>query len=225
MQRKEASNKLVRAAMAPSMRAPASRLVSTVRRWWPVPAILASSLTVQKVLFESRYDVSGHAAGHLGSATAPFGAVALVAILLWTTPPGRRQADALVGCLAWLAATVLVLVGNVRVVNDLVDAGLGHASSENLPDVADHGLANLAPWLAVVAAVAIAVVLWQRGHVSRNVAIGAGLLSVVFPPWIVPGAGVIVLVVARCIAYARSSPEALRGSLGSRPDDCSGHAL
>jgi hypothetical protein len=85
-----------------------------------------------------------------------------------------------------------------------VDAGLGHAPTEGLPDVADHGLANLAPWLAVVAAVAMASVLWRRGHVSLRVALGAGLLSVVFPPWIIPGAGVVVLVVARCIAKARS---------------------
>jgi len=174
--------------------------------------ILASSLTAQKVLFESRYDVSGHAAGHLDSATAPFAALAIVAILLWATPAGRHQADVLGACLAWLAATVLVLVGNVRVVNDLVDAGLSHAPTENLPDVADHGLANLAPWLAVVAAVAMAGVLWRRGHVSGSIAIGAALLSVVFPPWIIPGAGVIVLVVARCIAFARSRSEALQVS-------------
>ena len=63
--------------------------------------VLAGSLMVRKLVFESRYDVSGHAAGHLSSATA-------------------------------------------------------------------------------------------------------GLLSVVFPPWIIPGAGVVVLVVARCIAEARS---------------------
>jgi hypothetical protein len=170
--------------------------------------LLASSLTVQKLLFESRYHVSGHAAEHLSSATAPFLAFAVVAILLWTTPTGRRQPDVLVACLAWLAATVLVLVGNVRVVDALVDAGLGNAPTENLTDVADHGLANLAPWLAVVAAVAMAGVLWRRGHVSRRVAIAAGLLSVVFPPWIVPGAGVFVLVVARCIAYERSSTAA-----------------
>jgi len=167
--------------------------------------VLASSIVVQTLLFESRYDVSGHAAGHLSSATAPFGAFALVAILLWSTPTGRRQPDVLVACLAWLAATVLVLVGNVRVVDALVDAGLGRAPTEGLPDVADHGLANLAPWLAVVAAVTMAGVFWRRGHVSRRVAVGSALLSVVFPPWIIPGAGVLVLVVARCIVYARSS--------------------
>ena len=194
------------------MRGPESRLVAGARHWWPVPVVLASSLTVQKLLFESRYHVSGHAAGHLSSATAPFLAFVVVAILLWTTPTGRRQPDVLLACLAWLAATVLVLVGNVRVVNALVDAGLGSAPTENLPDVADHGLANLAPWLAVVAAVAMAGLLWRRGHVIRRVAIGAGLLSVVFPPWILPGAGVFVLVVARCIAYERQSTAAFQQS-------------
>ena len=188
---------------------PEGGLVAVARRWWPVPVVIAGSIVVQKLLFESRYDVSGHAAGHLSSATAPFGAFALVAILLWTTPTGRRQPAVIVACLAWLAATVLVLIGNVRVVEALVDAGLGHAPTTGLPDVADHGLANLAPWLAVVAAVAMAGVFWQRNHVSRNVAIGSGLLSVVFPPWIIPGAGVLVLVVARCIAYEKSSRSAV----------------
>jgi hypothetical protein len=187
------------------MGGPENGLVAVARRWWPVPVVLASSIVVQKLLFESRYEVSGHAAGHLSSATAPFGAFAFAAILLWTTPTGRRQPDMLVACLAWLAATVLVLVGNVRVVDALVDAGLGRAPTEGLPDVADHGLANLAPWLAAVAAVAMAGVFWRRGHVSRRVAIGSALLSMVFPPWIIPGAGVLVLVVARCIAYERSS--------------------
>ena len=51
------------------MRGAASTRALAIRRWWPVPVILASSLTVQKLLFESRYDVSGHAAGHLDSAT------------------------------------------------------------------------------------------------------------------------------------------------------------
>jgi hypothetical protein len=187
------------------MRGAEARLAAVFRRWWPVPVVMAGSIAVQKLFFESHYDVSGHAAGHLSSATAPFGAFAFVAILWWTTPRGRRQPDVIIACLAWLGATVLVLVGNVHVVEALVDAGLGHAPTEGLPDVADHGLANLAPWLAVVAAVAMAGLFWRRRHVSRNVAIVSGLLSVVFPPWIIPGAGVLVLVVARCIAYEKSS--------------------
>lgn len=180
-------------------------LMAVALRLWPVPVVLAVSLAVQKLLFESRYDVSGHAAEHLSSAAVPFFAFAVVTILLWATPASRYQVAVLAACAAWLGATVIVLVGNVRVVDALVDAGLGHTPTEGLPDVADHGLANVAPWLAVVAAVAMAAVLWRRGQVSRRVAIGAGVLSVLFPPWIIPGAESTVLAVARCIAKVRSS--------------------
>lgn len=55
-------------------------IVAVARRWWPVPAILGSSLVIQKVFFESRYDVAGHPGGHLGSATAPFSATAADAV-------------------------------------------------------------------------------------------------------------------------------------------------
>src|SRR5712691_9444012 len=91
-----------------------------VRRWWPVPAVIGSSFVVQKVFFESRYDVSGHAAEHLSSATAPFAAFAVASILLFVTPRARRQPIALVTSAAWLVSTVLVLVGNVQVVDALV---------------------------------------------------------------------------------------------------------
>src|SRR3954468_7866583 len=107
------------------MGGPGNGLVEAARRWWPVPVMLATSIVVQKLVFESRYEVAGHAAGHLSSATAPFGAFAFVAVLLWTTPTGRRHPDVLAVCSAWLTGTVLVLVGNVRVVDALIDAGLG----------------------------------------------------------------------------------------------------
>ncbi|HVM09096.1 MAG TPA: hypothetical protein VM345_11570 [Acidimicrobiales bacterium] len=89
--------------------------------------------------------------------------------------------------------------------DDLVDAGLARAPTRDIPDVADHGLANLAPWLGVGAAVVLAAVMWRRHHVSGHVALGAVVLSVVFPPWVIPGAGVIVLTVARCVRFARTS--------------------
>ena len=179
-------------------------LGALARRLWPVPLILGVSLVIQKAFFESRYDVSGHATGHLSSATAPFFAGAVVAILLWATPAARRQADVVAGSAAWFAATVLVLVGNVRVIDDLVTAGFGKVATEDVPDIADHGLANLATWLAVVAALALTAALWRRRHVSNRVAAVAAVLNVLFPPWIIPGAGVMVLVGARCVAVARA---------------------
>ena len=47
-------------------------VVKVLRRWWPIPTLLLLSVLVQKSLFESRHDVSGHAAGHLASSTAIF---------------------------------------------------------------------------------------------------------------------------------------------------------
>jgi hypothetical protein len=183
--------------------------VICVRRWWPVPLSLAISLVVQKAFFESRYDVSGHAAGHLSSATAPFLAFALMAILLYVTPRARRQPLVLVMAATWLVSTVLVLVGNVRVVDALVRAGMGDTPTSQLVENATvesaHDLANLAPWLAVLAALALTGALWRYRLVTSRVAAGAALLNVIFPPWILPGAGVLVLVIALCIAYHRTS--------------------
>ena len=179
------------------------------RRWWRIPAVLASSVLIQKLLFESRYDVSGHAAEHLTSATAPFAGFALMFILLLVTPQARRQPVVLIASAAWLAVTVLVLIGNVRVIDALVRAGLGHTPTDQLVEDADinaaHNLANLAPWLGVLAALALIAALFRYRHISARVAIGAGVLSVVFPPWIIPGAGVVVVTVARCIAYHRAA--------------------
>ena len=180
-----------------------------VRRWWPVPALIAGSILVQKVFFESRYDVSGHAGEHLMSAGIPFLGAALVGILLFVTPRARRQPLVLIAMAAWLSATVVVLVGNVRVVDALIRADMADTSTDDLVQTSAiesaHDLANSSPMLAVVAALALTAVLWWYGHISRGVAIGALVLSVIFPPWIIPGAGVLVVTIARCIAYHRAA--------------------
>lgn len=171
--------------------------------------VVAISLVAQKVFFAGRYDVSGHAAEHLSSAGAAFPAFVLVAILLLVTPRARRQPLVLVTSATWLLATVAVLVGNVQVVDALVRAGMGDTPTSQLVQDATidsaHDLANLAPWLAVLAALALTASLGLYRHVSGRVAIVAAVLCVVFPPWIFPGAGVLVVTIARCIAYHRSS--------------------
>ncbi len=136
-----------------------------LRRWWPVPALLAASLIMEKAFLESRYDVSGHAGEHLSSAGVAFLAFALVAILFYVTPRARRQPLVLVTSATWLVSTVLVLVGNVRVVDALVRAGQGDTPTSQLVvygtiDSA-HDLANRAPWLGVLAALALTGALWR----------------------------------------------------------------
>lgn len=182
--------------------------VTQARRWWPVPAFLAASLVAQKVLLESRYEISGHAAEHLASAGVIFAGSALVAILFYVTPGARRAPLVLLTSAAWLVGLILVLIGNVRVVDALVEAGMAHTSTsrlvENVTIASAHDLANSAPRLGVVAALGLTAALWRGRHISGRVAMGAGVLSVVFPPWVMPGAGVLVLVVARAMSHHRS---------------------
>ena len=193
--------------------------MTLVRRWWPVPVLLVGVTLAQKVFFENRYDVSGHASGHLQGATAVFPAVVIVGTLLYATPRARRQPVVLLTCAMWLLSTVLVLVGNLRVVDALVGAGLSDTPTSLLVMTktleSAHDLANLAPWLAVVSALAVTGAFWHYGHISARVAVGAAVLSVIFPPWIIPGAGVLVITIARCIAFQRE--ESHEGSQSATP--------
>jgi hypothetical protein len=118
------------------------------REWWPAVILPVGALLTQHVLLSSRYDVGGHAAEHLGSASAPFMAAAVVAVLLWATPRARHQLDVI---------AALVLVAAFR---------------------------------------------WRR-HIGSRAAVGLALVTVLFPPWIIPGAGVIVRTVMRCAAHRR----------------------
>ncbi len=179
------------------------RIAHGARRWWPVPAFVAVGLVAQQLLLMSRYEVAGHAGEHLGSASVPFLAAPLAAILLWATPTVRRQLDVLVCLLAWFGATLVVMVGNLRVVDDLVAAGYARTPTSAVPDVADHTLANSSVWWASAASLLVVAAFRWRGHIGNKSTGGAALATVLVPPWIIPGAGVVVLAVLRCIARRR----------------------
>ena len=179
------------------------RLARSARLWWPVPGFVALAALGQQVLLASRFDVGGHAAEHLGSASIPFLGAAIIAILLWATPPVRHQADVLVCILAWLGATVLVMIGNLRVVDDLVEAGHAHTPTSSVPDVADHTLANSSVWYGSAAALFLITAFRWRRHVGNRATAGAVVATVLFPPWIIPGMGVVVLAIVRSIAHHR----------------------
>jgi hypothetical protein len=110
----------------------------------------------------------------------------------------------LVSLAGWFGATVVVMVGNLRVVDDLVSAGYSHTPTDSVPDVADHALANSAIWYGVAAALLLIACLRWRRHIGNRTTIGAAVISVLFPPWIIPGAGVLVVVIVRCIARHRA---------------------
>jgi hypothetical protein len=178
-----------------------ARLVHLGRNWWPVPAFIALSVLVQ-TRFMSRYDVGGHAAEHLQSSTAPLMAAAVIGILVWATPGALRQADIMLAAIAWFATTVAVSVGNLRVVNQLVSAGYGFTPTSSVPDIADHSLANTSIWWAVAAAVVLVAAFRRRHHIGNTATAGA-CFAMIVPPWVIPGAGVIVLAVVRCALHAK----------------------
>ena len=182
----------------------ASRLSQIVRDWWPLLALVATALTAQQLLLSSRHDVGGHAAEHLTGASAPFMSAAILSILFWTTPLARRQVDLVVTGGVWFAATLLVMLGNLRVVDDLVAAGYSRTPTGSVPDVADHSLANSSVWYAEVAALLLVAAWRRRRHIGNRATIGAVVATVIIPPWIIPGAGVIVLAIVRLVKRGRA---------------------
>jgi hypothetical protein len=184
------------------------RVLAFLRTWWPVAAFLVPVLVVQTV-WSSRYDVAGHAADHLQSATPVFPTAFLSAVLLWAVP-GRGRHDLLLWLLvaAAIASCLLVLAGNVRVIDAIGGATWNDAQASQLGPTrpgfeSGHDLAELGVWGAVLATMLLAGLLWLRGLVSAQVAVAAAVVSLVFPHFIAPGAGLVVLAVS--IAVARSS--------------------
>jgi hypothetical protein len=201
-------------------RAPAygGRLARLVRAWWPVPVLLALGVLGQ-TLFMSRYDVGGHAAEHLSSAAAPFVGAAVLGILFWATPRARRQVDVLLAAALWFGATVVVTVGNVRVIDDLIDAGHSQTPTTAVPDIADHALANSSAWYASAAALVLVAAFRLRRHIGNRATIGAVVVNLIVPPWIVPGAGVVVLAIVRCVT--RNRPTGASAQRADRLAACS----
>jgi hypothetical protein len=177
------------------------QLLQLLRRWWPIAALLLVSLVVQKTLFESRYDVSGHAVGHLSSSTTIFFATPLVVILLWVLGADRFRPSILAGCVVWLVGLVGVLLGNVRVVDAIGSSDWTLEEADRLGPArpgyeSGHDLAQWASFVAVAGALLLIAAVWRRGAVSGRIAVVSAVLSVLIPPWIFPGAGVVVLTFA-----------------------------
>jgi hypothetical protein len=190
---------------APTVKIPR---MATIRRWWPVPAVLMLGLVAEQI-FRAQYPTATeHAAGHLGSATAVFIGVAVLALIFWATPGALRRPELVVAGALWIGALVANLVANVRVVEAIGAQGWTDEQADRLgasiPDlVSGHELAGTAGWVGVGAMVVFAILMYLRRYVSPRAAIGSIVLSIVVPPWILFGAGVLVLLVAVCLARGK----------------------
>jgi hypothetical protein len=182
------------------------RLLEILRSWWPVAAFLVPVLVAQ-ALWSGRYEVAGHAADHLQSATPVFPMTFLSAVLLWALP-GRGRRDRLLWLLlaAAIASCLVVLVGNVRVIEVIDGATWTDSQASQLGPArpgfeSGHDLAQLGASGAVLATLLAAGLLWRRRLVSAKVAAAAAVVSLVVPSFIAPGAGIVVLVVSAAVAH------------------------
>lgn len=181
---------------------------SIVRNWWPISAILAPIIAIQ-VVWSSGYDTSGHAAEHFSSATVLFGIAFFVAVLVWAMPSSvRRRAELWLFAIAVLAAALVVAVGNLQVVDAIGTDNWSNDQANELGALrsgftAGHALAERAGFAVIVAVVGLAGWLWWRRAIRPGVGIGAIALSIVFPYWILPGAGIVVLAIAASVTRAR----------------------
>jgi hypothetical protein len=195
----------------------AGRILTLLRAWWPVAAFLVAVLAVQSV-WSARYDVAGHAADHLQSATPVFPMAFLSAVLLWALP-GRGRRDLLLWLLlaAAIASCLVVLVGNVWVIEAIDGAVWNDAQASQFGPArpgfeSGHDLAELGAWGAVLATMLVAGLLWRRRLVSAKVAVVAVVVSFVFPHFIAPGAGVVVLAVSAAVPRVRGDLRLARSS-------------
>ena len=183
------------------------RVLGFLRTWWPVAAFLVPVLAAQTV-WSSRYDVTGHAADHLQSATPVFPMAFLSAVLLWALPArGRRDPVLWLLLAAAIASCLVVLAGNVQVIDAIGDTTWTDTQASQLGPArpgfeSGHDLAGWGAWGAVLATMLASGLLWLRGLVSARVALAAALLSLVFPHFIAPGAGLVVL--AASVAVTRA---------------------
>ncbi len=183
------------------------RVVSALRRWWPVLVIVLTALVVES-LFERLVFGSpkGHAADHLQSAGSVFLIAAMFAIILWATPTSKRT------WAVWLASGFVLLsllpgdIGNYQVVDALRGTDYSDEEVEGLdvPGLDEgHALAYGFDRLPTIAAALLAAVLWRRKIISLGVAIAAAVFSVLVPPGMIPAFGVVIIAFATCRLRAR----------------------
>jgi hypothetical protein len=188
------------------------RVLGLVRAWWPVAAFLALVLVAQTI-WSAQYSVAGHAVGHaadhLRSATPVFPVAFMSTVLLWALPR-RGRGDLLLWLLlaATIASCLMVMAGNVRVINAIDGEIWNDAQASQLGPArpgfeSGHDLAELGGWGAVVATMLIAGLLWLRGLVPAKIAAIAAAVSLLAPHFIAPGAGLVVLAVWAILARSR----------------------
>jgi type IV secretory pathway TrbD component len=147
-----------------------------------------------------------HARGHLASANAALHLIPVLAVVLWALPPDRRKGPEWTTVLVLVVAVIVAgiavdVAGNPRVVDAIGDSAWNDTQVEALGPSrlgfeSGHDLAGQGMWIIVAGAIALALVMIAVRAVRPLTGAASCALSLVFPPWIAPGFGIVVVTVA-----------------------------
>ena len=178
------------------------------RGWWPF-GLLAVGLVVAGLAgLLVPHEPSGHWSGHVGSGLIAAGQ--LVALLVGGVLARRRLSPLLLLPLAAIAAgLILEVVGNLRVATSIWrtpygDEEVARIGSSFAGFDAGHALAGQGDLLVVLGGIAFAVILGLTRRVGPGAAVAGVVLSVIPPPWILPGCGVVFLLACLLRPAARA---------------------
>jgi hypothetical protein len=156
-------------------------------------------IVASQVWWSRGYSPRGHAAEHLGSASLMFGLAFVLVAIVWGLPDRVRRRPTLWVLLALVAvAATLNAQGNIQVVDAIGDEDWSLADVDAFGPTRDgfeegHARAELGAVGGLIAAAVVIVWLGARRAVSARLCAGALVACVLFPYWLVPGFGLVVV--------------------------------
>lgn len=198
------------------------RAVVTNRRVMLPFAAFIGSIIVTNVVVGAAVEANGpHARGHLASAQSAVPLVFLLGASFWALRNDRRRPLLWAAALVTVIGVSIVVAGNLHVVNTIgagASAQAETAARTPRPGGIEEGhtLASRGMLITQLGAIAftVALVLSKR-TIGIGTAIWSVALSVLFPPWIVPGAGLVIVAAALVIRASRHEGAVVGASLAS----------
>jgi len=193
-------------------------------RWRTIIAVVlvVAWTVVANLTLDAFVDPRGeHARGHFASAGSALPQLGILAVMFWALPRRSTWVRGLLGiaALVILVGCGITLAGNIKVIDVASAQGWTEAQAEaleeTLPGVREgHDQASTGMWMVVGGAAAFAAILTATKAVGLGAGISSIVLSVIFPPWIAPGFGLVVVAIALLRERERRERSQPVGALG-----------
>jgi hypothetical protein len=188
--------------------------MEVLKRVAPLAAILGAIIGLQ-VWWSQGYSPTGHAAEHLSSASVIFGMAFVMSAIVWGLPRPLRRRPVLWLLLAFVAiAAAFNFQGNMLVVDAIGDESWSLDTVDALGPTREgfdegHARAELAGLAGVAAAGALCLWLGARRVTTPRLCAGSVVACVLFPYWIFPGFGLVIIAGVLVTRRVRRQPTIL----------------